>query len=57
VTQAQVHLFTVLNWGLLILDALLGLLILRGRWRRATTPGRPESTADISLVTAEGRRQ
>jgi len=57
VTQTQVHLFTVLNWGLLILDALLGLLVLRGRWRKATTPDRPESAADIALVTAEGKRQ
>jgi RsiW-degrading membrane proteinase PrsW (M82 family) len=36
VTSAQVHLFTVLSWALLALDALLGLLFLRGRWRRAT---------------------
>jgi RsiW-degrading membrane proteinase PrsW (M82 family) len=53
VTQAQVHLFTVLDWGLLILDAVLGLLILRGRWRRATTPDRPHGTANIALVSAE----
>jgi protease PrsW len=57
VTQAQVHLFTVLSWGLLILDAVLGLLILRGRWHKATTPGQPGSAADISLVAAEGKRQ
>jgi len=58
VTQTQVHLFTVLNWGLLIVDALIGLLVLRGRWRRATTPGRqPESAADPSVVTADAKRQ
>ena len=34
-TQAQVHTFTSLTWGLLLLDALLGLVILRGRWRQA----------------------
>jgi RsiW-degrading membrane proteinase PrsW (M82 family) len=34
-TQTQVHLFTMINWGLLLLDALLGLAILRGRWRQA----------------------
>jgi protease PrsW len=34
-TQAQVHLFTTLNWGLLLLDALLGVVLLRGRWRQA----------------------
>jgi protease PrsW len=33
-----VHLFTLLNWGLLALDALLGLLLLHRRWRRATAP-------------------
>ena len=57
VTQAQVHLFTVLNWGLLILDALIGLLVLRGRWRNATTPDRPESPATVAPVSAEGRLQ
>jgi RsiW-degrading membrane proteinase PrsW (M82 family) len=35
-SQAQVHLFTVLSWALLALDALVGLLILHGLWRRAT---------------------
>jgi RsiW-degrading membrane proteinase PrsW (M82 family) len=35
VTQAQVHLFTAISWGMLLLDGLLGLLILRGRWRHA----------------------
>ena len=61
VTQAQVHLFTVLNWGLLILDALIGLLVLRARWRRATTPDRrnatapdrPGSPAAVAPVSAE----
>jgi RsiW-degrading membrane proteinase PrsW (M82 family) len=36
VTAAQVHLFTALSWGLLVVDGLLGVLILRGRWHRAT---------------------
>jgi RsiW-degrading membrane proteinase PrsW (M82 family) len=54
VTQAQVHLFTILNWGLLILDAVLGLLILRGRWRKATTPERPGTPIALPLV-AGGR--
>jgi RsiW-degrading membrane proteinase PrsW (M82 family) len=40
VTSAQVHLFTVLNWALLALDALVGLLILGHRWRRAARPDR-----------------
>jgi protease PrsW len=56
VTPVQVHLFTVLSWGLLALDALLGLLILRRRWRRATTPDRLHLPAPLPLVTA-GRGQ
>jgi RsiW-degrading membrane proteinase PrsW (M82 family) len=34
-TQAQAHLFTMISWGLLLVDALLGVVILRGRWRQA----------------------
>jgi RsiW-degrading membrane proteinase PrsW (M82 family) len=34
-TGGQVHLFTVLHWTLLAVDALIGVLVLRGRWRRA----------------------
>jgi RsiW-degrading membrane proteinase PrsW (M82 family) len=44
VTQAQVHLYTALNWALLGLDALVGLLVLRGRWHKATTPDPREGT-------------
>lgn len=36
VTRTQVHLYTVLSWALLIVDALIGLVILRARWRKAT---------------------
>ena len=35
-SQAQMHLFTALSWGLLASDALVGVLILHGRWHRAT---------------------
>jgi protease PrsW len=56
VTPAQVHLFTILSWGLLALDALLGVLILRRRWHRATTPDQPHTPAPLPLVTA-GRGQ
>ena len=52
VTPAQVHLFTVLSWGLLTLDALLGLLILRGRWHRAMTPDQVPTPTPFPLVTA-----
>jgi RsiW-degrading membrane proteinase PrsW (M82 family) len=40
-TLAQVHLFTALNWALLAVDALIGVLILRRHWRRATAPTGP----------------
>jgi hypothetical protein len=55
VTSAQVHLFTILSWGLLVLDALVGVLILRGRWRRATTLDRPHLPAPLPLATEGGR--
>lgn len=35
VTQSQVHLFTILSWALLAIDALVGVLLLAGRRRRA----------------------
>ncbi|MCW6007189.1 PrsW family intramembrane metalloprotease [Micromonospora sp. CPCC 205371] len=41
VTATQVHLYTAVSWALLAVDALLGVLILRGRWRKATTAGPP----------------
>jgi RsiW-degrading membrane proteinase PrsW (M82 family) len=56
VTPAQVHLFTIISWGLLALDALLGLLILRRRWRRATTPDQPRLPAPLPLVGGGGQR-
>jgi RsiW-degrading membrane proteinase PrsW (M82 family) len=36
VSAAQVHIYTILNWVLLALVGLLGLLIVIRRWRRAT---------------------
>ena len=45
VTQGQVHLFTALYWAILVVDVLIGLLVLRGRWRRATTADSREATA------------
>ncbi len=54
-SQAQVHLFTALSWALLALDALVGLLILHGRWRRATKaleiPPRPDGVGRTVRVT------
>jgi protease PrsW len=52
VTPAQVHLFTVSTWGLMGLDALLGLLLLRGRWHQATAPDRPITAAAHPVVIA-----
>jgi RsiW-degrading membrane proteinase PrsW (M82 family) len=48
-TTEQVHLFAVLSWGLLLLDALIGLILFLGLWRRAQSellpmaqqPGQP----------------
>jgi protease PrsW len=56
VTPAQVHLFTILSWALLGLDALVGLLVLWARWRRATALERP-ATPTAPAVAAGGRRQ
>jgi protease PrsW len=52
VTQSQVHLFTVISWGLLALDGLLGLVVLRWRWRRATAADAPRTAAPGPLVIA-----
>jgi RsiW-degrading membrane proteinase PrsW (M82 family) len=53
-SPAQVHLFTALSCALLALDALVGLLILHGRWRRATTaldiPPRPDSAGRMVRI-------
>jgi RsiW-degrading membrane proteinase PrsW (M82 family) len=65
VTQGQVHLFTALYWTILILDAVIGLLVLRGRWRNAakpdrrdpTAPDRPRSLAAVAPVSAEEKEQ
>ncbi|WP_243704645.1 PrsW family intramembrane metalloprotease [Micromonospora sp. KC723] len=38
VTAAQVHTYTVISWGLLALDAAVGVLILVARWRRTAPP-------------------
>jgi protease PrsW len=57
VTQTQVHLFTILNWALLALDGLLGLLVLHGRWRKATAPDRLPPPAPLPLVTTERSSQ
>jgi RsiW-degrading membrane proteinase PrsW (M82 family) len=47
-TEAQVHLFTTLTWALLALVGLVGVLILRARWHRATaiSSAPPEPQAD-----------
>jgi hypothetical protein len=34
-TQTQVHVYTVVNWSLLLLDAVIGVAVLVVRWRRA----------------------
>src|SRR5919109_1731244 len=54
VSQTQVHLYTAINWALLGLDGLLGLAVLRGRWRKATAPDREPGAAAVALLTAQG---
>jgi protease PrsW len=44
-TAEQVHLFTTVDWVLLAGDALVGVLLLRWRWRRATHPPTPRPVA------------
>jgi RsiW-degrading membrane proteinase PrsW (M82 family) len=48
VTQQQVHLFTLLIWALLAMDALIGVLIAFWRWRRSTSssPLVPKTAVD-----------
>ena len=53
VTAAQVHIYTILNWLLLGLVGLVGLLIFIRRWRRATTPTEPGTTAADPIDTAQ----
>ena len=49
VTQAQVHTFTMLTWALLLADALVGVAILRGRWRQALALEHAQPTSPLSL--------
>jgi RsiW-degrading membrane proteinase PrsW (M82 family) len=48
-TQAQVHTFTTLTWGLLLVDALLGVAVLRGRWRQALALEHAQPASPLSL--------
>ena len=49
VTQAQVHTFTMLTWGLLLADALAGVALLRGRWRQALAQEHTQPASPLSL--------
>ena len=49
VTQAQVHTFTMLTWGLLLADALVGVALLRGRWRQALAQEHTQPASPLSL--------
>jgi protease PrsW len=62
-TQAQVHLFTALSWGLLALDALVGVLVLHRRWRQATivrelppTSGGASQVVGLTPIRLHARR-
>jgi protease PrsW len=56
ITAAQVHIYTMLNWVLLGLVGLVGLLIFIRRWRRAATRTEPETTAAHPIDTAQPAR-
>jgi protease PrsW len=51
VTPAQVHLFTAITWTVQGLVALVGLLVLRGRWRKATAADRVATSPARPLLT------
>ena len=48
-TQAQVHTFTTLTWALLLVDVLVGVAILRGRWRQALALEHAQPASPLSL--------
>jgi protease PrsW len=48
-TQAQVHTFTTLTWALLLVDVLVGVAILRGRWRQALALDHAQPASPLSL--------
>jgi protease PrsW len=55
-TQAQVHTFTTLNMVVLLVDALLGVAVLRGRWRQAMALERAQPAARPPTTLNEGVR-
>jgi protease PrsW len=56
VTPAQVHIYTILNWVLLGLDGLLGVLIFIRRWHWATTRTEPGTATNQINATEHGQR-
>lgn len=51
-TPAQVHLLTVVDWALLLVDALIGVLLLRWHWRRTTLAAVPSAVHPPILPVA-----
>jgi RsiW-degrading membrane proteinase PrsW (M82 family) len=51
-TRGEVHLFTTLNWALLGLDALIGLLLLRWLWRKASRVEAVDNHGRENSITA-----
>lgn len=51
-TGGEVHLFTALNWALLGLDALVGVLLLRWLWRKASRAEAADNHGSESSTTA-----
>jgi protease PrsW len=56
VRPVQVHIYTILNWVLLGLVGLLGVLIFIRRWRRAPTRTEPRTAATQIDATEHGQR-
>jgi RsiW-degrading membrane proteinase PrsW (M82 family) len=56
VTPVQVHIYTILNWVLLGLDGLIGVLIFIRRWRRAATRTEPGPAVHEIDATEHGQR-
>jgi len=56
VTPVQVHIYTILNWVLLGLAGLLGVLIFIRRWRRATARTEQGTAAHQIDATEHGQR-
>jgi protease PrsW len=56
VTSEQVHLYTAMNWSLLLIDALVGVGILAVRWHKATTVPPMHTPPPVESLQTPGPR-